>query len=135
MTFFFPLPSNSQMLLYHYHISFLLLLFIYFFSHYLTYFSFFLKRRKSTYFSWNLLTFCFTLSITCRVYLDWTYCYWKLKTENWKYCNKIIFKYMNSTVGPIFNKKFDKKLNLWVRKQYTNILSTEDRLKVLKTRP
>ena len=27
----------------------------------------------------------------------------KLKTENWKYCNKIIFKYVNSTVGPIFN--------------------------------
>ena len=42
---------------------------------------------------------------------------------------------MNSTVGPIFNKKFDKKLNLWVRKQCTNILFTEDRLKVLKTRP
>ena len=71
MTFFFPLPSNSQMLLYHYHISFLLLLFIYFFfSHYLTYFSFFLKRRKSTYFSGNLLTFSFTLSITYRLSLD-----------------------------------------------------------------
>ena len=26
-----------------------------------------------------------------------------LKTENWKYCNKIIFKYVNSVVGPIFN--------------------------------
>ena len=23
--------------------------------------------------------------------------------ENWKYCNKIIFKYVNSTVGLIFN--------------------------------
>ena len=28
---------------------------------------------------------------------------WKLKTE--KYCSKIIFKCVNSTVGPIFNKK------------------------------
>ena len=25
------------------------------------------------------------------------------KTENWKYCNKIIFKYVNSAVGSIFN--------------------------------
>ena len=30
---------------------------------------------------------------------------------------------------PIFNKKFDKKLNLWVYKQCTNILFTKDRLK------
>ena len=28
---------------------------------------------------------------------------WKLKTENWKHCSKIIFKYVNSIVGPIFN--------------------------------
>ena len=27
----------------------------------------------------------------------------ELKTENWKYCSKIIFKCVNSTVGPIFN--------------------------------
>ena len=27
----------------------------------------------------------------------------KLKTENWKYCSKIIFKCVNSTVRPIFN--------------------------------
>ena len=32
----------------------------------------------------------------------------KLKTENWKYCSKIIFKCVNSTVGPIFNKKWLK---------------------------
>ena len=39
--------------------------------------------------------------------LDWTYCYWnwKLKTENWKlkienYCSKIIFKCVNSVMGP-----------------------------------
>ena len=42
--------------------------------------------------------------------LDWTYCCWnwKIKTENWKYCNKIIFKYVNSIVGPIFNEKLLK---------------------------
>ena len=27
----------------------------------------------------------------------------KLKTENWKHCSKIIFKCVNSIVGPIFN--------------------------------
>ena len=29
-----------------------------------------------------------------------------LKTENWKHCNKIIFKCVNSAVGPIFNIYF-----------------------------
>ena len=38
----------------------------------------------------------------------------KLKTENLKHCSKIIFKCVNSTVGPIFNEKVDKKCNLWV---------------------
>ena len=33
----------------------------------------------------------------------------KLKTENWKHCSKIIFKCVNSIVGPIFNEKIDKK--------------------------
>ena len=42
---------------------------------------------------------------------------WKLKTENWKHCSKIIFKCVNSTVGPIFNEKIDKKWNLWVHEQ------------------
>ena len=28
---------------------------------------------------------------------------WKLKTENWKHYSKIIFKCVNSIVGPIFN--------------------------------
>ena len=39
------------------------------------------------------------------VHLDWTYyCWnWKLKTENWKYYSKIIFKCVNSTMGPILN--------------------------------
>ena len=33
--------------------------------------------------------------------------------------NKIIFKYVNSTVGPIFNEKIAEKWNLWVHEQYT----------------
>ena len=37
----------------------------------------------------------------------------KLKTENWKHCNKIIFKCVNSTVRPIFNEKVEKKWSLW----------------------
>ena len=34
---------------------------------------------------------------------------WKLKIENWKYYNKIIFKYVNSTVRLIFNEIFVEK--------------------------
>ena len=30
------------------------------------------------------------------------------ETENWKHCSKIIFKCVNSTVGPIFNEKINK---------------------------
>ena len=48
----------------------------------------------------------------------------KLKTENWKYCSKIIFKCVNSAVRPIFNEKIDKKWNLWVRKQCIYALFT-----------
>ena len=36
----------------------------------------------------------------------------KLKTYCWNHCSKIIFKCINSTVGPIFNEKIDKKWNL-----------------------
>ena len=57
----------------------------------------------------------------------------KLKTENWKYCSKIIFKCVNSVVRPIFNEKIDKKWNLWVRKQCTDALFTEDWSKVVAT--
>ena len=39
---------------------------------------------------------------TFRVSLNIAYC-WKLKTE---YYNKIIFKYINSAVGLIFNENF-----------------------------
>ena len=43
----------------------------------------------------------------------------KLKTYCWNHCSKIIFKCVNSIVGPIFNEKVVKKWNLWVHKQYT----------------
>ena len=33
--------------------------------------------------------------------------------ENWKNCSKIIFKYINSVMGPIFNKKITEKWCLW----------------------
>ena len=32
--------------------------------------------------------------------------YWKLKIYYWKYCSKIIFKYVNSAVRPSFKTKF-----------------------------
>ena len=43
----------------------------------------------------------------------------KLKTYCWNHCSKIIFKCVNSTVGPIFNEKVAEKWNLWIREQYT----------------
>ena len=48
----------------------------------------------------------------------------KLKTENEKHCSKIIFKCVNSIVGPIFSEKVDKKWSLWDRKQCINTLFT-----------
>ena len=44
-----------------------------------------------------------------RVCLDTTYF-----TEKWKYCSKIIFKCVNSAMGPIFNESFVEKRNFWV---------------------
>ena len=44
---------------------------------------------------------------------------WKLKLKTEKYCSKIIFKCVNSTVGLIFNKKVTEKWNLLVHEQYT----------------
>ena len=34
--------------------------------------------------------------------------------ENWKQCSKIIFKFVNSTVWPIFNESLVEKKDLWV---------------------
>ena len=58
-----------------------------------------------------------------RVCLDWAYFCW-----NWKHYSEIIFKYVNSVVGPIFNKKVAKKCNLWDREQYTYALFTVDKV-------
>ena len=44
---------------------------------------------------------------------------WKLKLKTEKHCSEIIFKCVNSIMGPIFNEKVAKKWNLWVREQYT----------------
>ena len=53
---------------------------------------------------------------------------WKLKLKTEKYCSKITFKYMNSTVRSIFNEKIDKKWYLWVHKQCTNVLFTVEKV-------
>ena len=42
-----------------------------------------------------------------RVHLDTAYF-----AENWKHYSKIIFKYVNSAMRPIFNKKVVEKWNL-----------------------
>ena len=44
-----------------------------------------------------------------RVCLDTAYF-----VENWKHCSKIIFKCVNSIVGPIFNESLCEKRGLWV---------------------
>ena len=46
---------------------------------------------------------------TCRVrvYLDTVYF-----AENWKHCDKIIFKCVNNAVGPIFNFFFLNKVDV-----------------------
>ena len=44
-----------------------------------------------------------------RVHLDTAYF-----AKNWKDCNKIIFKCVNSVVWPIFNENFVEKRCLWV---------------------
>ena len=61
------------------------------------------------------------LDYTFRVCLDRTYF---AETENKKYYSKIIFKCMNSVVGPIFNEKVAETWNLWVYEQCTNALFT-----------
>ena len=45
-----------------------------------------------------------------KVCLDRTYF---VETENRKHCNKIIFKCVNSAVGPIFNEKLAENWSLW----------------------
>ena len=57
----------------------------------------------------------------------------KLKTKNWKYCNKIIFKCVNSTVGLIFNEKLAEKWNLWVREQCIYALFTVKKSTIVAT--
>ena len=59
-----------------------------------------------------------------RVYLDRTYF---AEIENWKYYSKIIYKYVNNAVRPIFNEKVAEKWNLWVHEQYTDALSTAEK--------
>ena len=51
------------------------------------------------------------------------------KTENGKHCSKIIFKYVNSIVEPIFNEKMIESVIYETRKQYTDILFTVDLVK------
>ena len=53
---------------------------------------------------------------TLKVRLDRTYF---VEIENWKYCSKIIFKYMNNAVRPICNKKINKKWSLLDRALFT----------------
>ena len=59
----------------------------------------------------RLVSFCHRYCIpkrSCFFRLDWAYFCW-----NWKHCSEVIFKYVNSTVGPIFNEKVAEKWNLW----------------------
>ena len=68
-------------------------------------------RRSSL--SLSLMCQCFSLFNNLR------FVWIPLTTENWKHCNKIIFKYVNSDVRSIFNENFAKKKVCGSRKQYT----------------
>ena len=57
----------------------------------------------------NVLYMKQLIAVIFWVYLDTTYF-----AENWKHCSKIIFKYVNSAVGSIFNGKVVEKWSLWV---------------------
>ena len=82
-----------------------------------------------TYESMPNKNFMYKYIFTCtylfayRVCLEWVYFCW-----NWKHCNQIIFKCVNSIVELIFNKKVVKKCNLWDRKQYIYALFTVDKV-------
>ena len=56
-----------------------------------------------------------------RICFDTAYS-WKLKTEIWKYCSKIIFKRVNSIVKSIFNENFTKKEVYGSREQCTGLI-------------
>ena len=58
-----------------------------------------------------------------RVCLDCAYFCW-----NWKHCSEIIFKCVNSAVGPIFNKKLLKSVICEIREQCTYALFTVDKV-------
>ena len=62
-----------------------------------------LLRNYLIYVRWDFTNLRF------RVHLNITYF-----AENWKHCNKIIFKCVNNVVGPIFNENFVEKRGLWV---------------------
>ena len=47
-----------------------------------------------------------------------------VETENWKHCNKIIFKCVNSIVGPIFNIFKYVNRTATIHKQYINSAAT-----------
>ena len=49
-----------------------------------------------------------------QIYLLWVRLDTAYFAKNWKHYIKIIFKYVNSAVGPIFNEKIAEKWSLWV---------------------
>ena len=57
----------------------------------------------------NVIIFKLTSFWNLMVCLDTAYF-----VKNWKYCNKIIFKYVNTAVRAIFKKNFVEKRGLWV---------------------
>ena len=107
------------------------------YDHMLLLLLFYMEKNTAWPIIWsNHLVFSFVLLYMVMILLGsvWIeFILLKLKTENWKHCSKIIFKCVNSTLRPIFNEKFNKKWNLWVRKQCTDALFTKDGSKVAIT--
>ena len=79
------------------------------------------QENKNTLFNKNISLLVVLGLWDC---LDRTYF---TETKNWKYYSKIIFKCVNSAVGPIFNEKVVEKWNLWIYEQCTDTLFTVEK--------
>ena len=79
------------------------------------------QENKNTLFNKNISLLVVLGLWDC---LDRTYF---AETKNWKYYSKIIFKCVNSAVGPIFNEKVVEKWNLWIYEQCTDTLFTVEK--------
>ena len=78
------------------------------------------EKKKSLSYQKNAEKPVYEFGFVLLLHTEWAFgfafsphvqCYF---AENWKHYSKIIFKCVNSAVGPIFNEKVAEKWSLWV---------------------